>query len=61
MLASFVGKFPSTGIEAIIGHDLIMQQENHMRLSIVIIGAIVLIVAAVRYEKHVMRKEGHHP
>lgn len=61
MLASFVGKFPSTGIEAIIGHDLIMQQENHMRLIIVIIGAIVLIVAAVRYEKHVMRKEGHHP
>jgi hypothetical protein len=60
MLASFVGKFPSTGIEAIIGHDLIMQQENHMRLIIVIIGAIVLIVAAVRYEKHVMRKEGHH-
>ena len=61
MLASFVGKFPSTGIEAIIGHDLIMQQESHMRLIIVIIGAIVLIVAAVRYEKHVMRKEGHHP
>lgn len=61
MLASFVGKFPSTGIEAIIGHDLIMQQENHMRLIIVIIGAIVLIVVAVRYEKHVMRKEGHHP
>jgi hypothetical protein len=60
MLASFVGKFPSTGIEAIIGHDLIMQQESHMRLIIVIIGAIVLIVAAVRYEKHVMRKEGHH-
>ncbi len=60
MLASFVGKFPSTGIEAIIGHDLIMQQENHMRLIIVIIGAIVLIVAAVRYEKHVMRKEGHY-
>ena len=60
MLASFVGKFPSTGIEAIIGHDLIMQQESHMRLIIVIIGAIVLIVAAVRYEKHVMRKEGHY-
>ena len=60
MLASFVGKFPSTGIEAIIGHDLIMQQESHMRLIIVLIGAIVLIVAAVRYEKHVMRKEGHY-
>ena len=60
MLASFVGKFPSTGIEAIIGHVLIMQQESHMRLSIVILGALVLIVAAVRYEKHVMRKEGHY-
>ena len=54
VIASFVGKFPSTGIEAIIGHDLIMKQEDHTRLVIVIICAGILIYAAIRYEKHVM-------
>ena len=57
VLASLVGKFPSTGIEAIIGHDIIMQQENNTRLIIVIIAAGILIYAAIRYEKHLMREE----
>ena len=54
VIASFVGKFPSTGIEAIIGHDLIMKQEDHTRLITVIIAAGILIYAAIRYEKHVI-------
>lgn len=54
IIASFVGKFPSTGIEAIIGHDLIMKQEDHTRLITVIIAAGILIYAAIRYEKHVI-------
>lgn len=57
VLASLVGKFPSTGIEAIIGHDLIMQQEDNTRLIIVVICAGILIFAAIRYEKHMMRTE----
>ena len=57
VLASLVGKFPSTGIEAIIGHDIIMQQEDHTRLVIVVICAGILIYAAIRYEKHLMREE----
>ena len=57
VLASLVGKFPSTGIEAIIGHDLIMQQENNTRLIIVVICAGILIYAAIRYEKRMMRTE----
>ena len=55
MLASFVGKFPSTGIEAIIGHDLVMRQEDNTRLIVVILLAGILIYAAVRYEKRVMK------
>lgn len=55
MLASFVGKFPSTGIEAIIGHDLVMWQEDNTRLIVVILLAGILIYAAVRYEKRVMK------
>ncbi len=53
-LASLVGKFPSTGIEAIIGHDTIMQQEDNTRIIVVVILAIILIVGAFWYErKHV--------
>ena len=55
MLASFVGKFPSTGIEAIIGHDLVMRQEDNTRLIVVILLGGILIYAAVRYEKRVMK------
>ena len=32
VIASFVGKFPSTGIEAIIGHDTLTHQEDPTRL-----------------------------
>ena len=57
VLASLVGKFPSTGIEAIIGHDIIMQQENNTRLIAVVIVAGILIYTAIRYEKNLMRTE----
>ena len=57
VLASLVGKFPSTGIEAIIGHDIIMQQEDNTRLIIVVLCAGILIFAAIRYEKNLMRTE----
>ena len=57
VLASLVGKFPSTGIEAIIGHDIIMQQEDNTRLIAVVIVAGILIYTAIRYEKNLMRTE----
>ncbi|WP_311650485.1 TVP38/TMEM64 family protein [Selenomonas artemidis] len=60
VIASFVGKFPSTGIEAIIGHDLIVKQPDNTRLIVVIICAIILIAGAWRYEKHVMKAESAH-
>ena len=50
-LASLVGKFPSTGIEAIIGHDAILQEEDFTRIIVVVIFAIVLIVWAWWYQK----------
>lgn len=50
-LSSLIGKFPSTGIEAIIGHDTIVQQEDSTRIVIVVILAIILIVGALWYEK----------
>ena len=50
-LASLVGKFPSTGIEAIIGHDAILHEENLTRLIVVVIFAVVLVVWAWYYHK----------
>ena len=51
VIASFIGKFPSTGIEAIIGHDTITAQEDPTRLILVIIAAVVLIAGAWIYER----------
>ena len=52
-LASLVGKFPSTSIEAIIGHDAILNEHGYWRIIISVILAIVLIIWAWRYDnKH---------
>ena len=52
-IASLIGKFPSTSIEAIIGHDAILNEEGYWRIIISVILAIVLIVWAWRYDnKH---------
>lgn len=56
VIASFVGKFPSTGIEAIIGHDTITKQEDPTRLIVVIVCAVILIVGAWWYEKRAAAK-----
>ncbi len=50
-IASLVGKFPSTGIEAIIGHDTILQEEDPTRIIVVVIFAVILIGWAYWYEK----------
>lgn len=50
-LASLVGKFPSTGIEAIIGHDAILKEEDFTRIIVVVIFAIILIGWAWWYQK----------
>ena len=50
-LASLVGKFPSTGIEAIIGHDAILHEEGFGRIIVVVIFAVILIAWAWWYQK----------
>lgn len=50
-LASLVGKFPSTGIEAIIGHDAILHEEGMTRIIIVVVFAIILIGWAWWYQQ----------
>ena len=50
-LASLIGKFPSTSIEAIIGHDAVLQEGSMTRIIVVVIFAIILIGWAWWYQK----------
>ena len=52
-IASLIGKFPSTGIEAIIGHDAILQEEDPTRIIVVVIFAVVLVAWAIYYQKKI--------
>ena len=61
VITSFIGKFPSTGIEAIIGHDTITKQENPTRLIVVIIFAILLIAGAYYYQKKHLKQQEANP
>lgn len=44
LLASFIGKFPATAIEALIGHDTVTISQNPHRLGVVIAISILLYV-----------------
>ena len=56
VIASFIGKFPSTGIEAIIGHDAILREEDPTRIIVTVVFAILLIVIAWLYQKRETKK-----
>ena len=45
MLSNLIGKFPSTALEVIIGHDAVLFQENMERLTFVVIFATIIYVA----------------
>lgn len=42
IIANLVGKFPSTALEVIVGHDAVLLQDNLGRLTIVILVASIL-------------------
>lgn len=42
IIANLIGKFPSTALEVVLGHDIVLFEENLGRLSMVVIGAIVV-------------------
>ena len=51
VIASFIGKFPSTGIEAIIGHDTITHEEDPTRLIVVCVFAVLFIAGAWLWQR----------
>ena len=42
IIANLIGKFPSTALEVIVGHDAVLLQDNLGRLTVVIIVATVV-------------------
>ena len=42
IIANLIGKFPSTALEVIVGHDAVLLQENLGRLTVVILIASVI-------------------
>ena len=42
IIANLIGKFPSTALEVIVGHDAVLLQDNLGRLTVVILAATVV-------------------
>lgn len=55
-LANLIGKFPSTSLEVIIGHDVVNYQQNLDRLMIVIV-LVCIIYGAIWYYQRRMNKK----
>lgn len=51
ILANLIGKFPSTALEVIIGHDLVNYEKNMGRLTGVILSATLVYVGIWWYQK----------
>ena len=54
-LANLIGKFPSTSLEVVIGHDVVNYQQNLDRLMIVIV-LVCIIYGAIWYYQRRMNK-----
>lgn len=55
-LANLIGKFPSTSLEVIIGHDVVNYQQNLDRLMIVIVLVCIIYGAIWYYQKRMNKK-----
>lgn len=38
ILANFLGKFPATALEVVVGHDIVNYQQNLLRLTLIVFG-----------------------
>ncbi len=49
LIANLIGKFPSTALEVMIGHDIVNFQEHSKRLAILIVVVALLFFGIKRY------------
>lgn len=55
-LANLIGKFPSTSLEVVIGHDVVNYQQNLDRLMIVIVLVCIIYGAIWYYHRRIEKK-----
>ncbi len=60
VIANLIGKFPSTALEVVIGHDLVLFEENLMRLTLIVIAAtaVYLVLWKVHKKKQHQQSSG---
>lgn len=52
IIANLIGKFPSTALEVVIGHDIVNFRENTMRLSILVVVVGIIFLTYKKYRKN---------
>lgn len=55
-IANLIGKFPSTALEVVVGHDAVMLHQHLDRLTIIVAVATIVYVAAWYAYKQYMKK-----
>ena len=58
IIANLIGKFPSTALEVVIGHDVVHYQDSTMRLTILVLVAAVIVYYG---KKHIFDKPPDSP
>ena len=50
IIANLIGKFPSTALEVVIGHDIVNFKQNSMRLTVLVIvtGIVFLLINVIK-------------
>ena len=52
IIANLIGKFPSTALEVVIGHDLVNYKEHSERLAILVIVVVLIFLCYKKYRSH---------
>lgn len=51
IIANLIGKFPSTALEVVIGHDIVNFRQNSMRLTLMVIVVGIIFFTYKKYKK----------
>ena len=60
-IANLIGKFPSTALEVVVGHDAVMLHQHLDRLTIIVVVATVVYAIAWYGYKRWMKKREQTP
>lgn len=61
ILATLIGKFPSTALEVIVGHDIVNYEENMTRLAVIVLFVCVIYFGLWWYQQKKKREQPKPP